>query len=191
MNQNFEFLKKFGNISEQSFKKLQKLTTLRKVPANTVLCKSGTIPKNIYMLVSGVINAFVTSESGKYFNKRLYTPISFAGALTSMLKNEPSEVTYTSLTECKFFELNFEEFKMLCREEFEVGRLYVKVLEHAFIAYEERNLDLMRLDATQRYLKLRDEVSNIDDLIPQYQIASYLNITSVQLSRIRKKLNFI
>jgi CRP-like cAMP-binding protein len=191
MNQNFEFLKKFGNISEQSFKKLQKLTTLRKVPANTVLCKSGTIPKYIYMLVSGVINAFVTSESGKYFNKRLYTPISFAGALTSMLKNEPSEVTYTSLTECKFFELNFEEFKRLCREEFEIGRLYVKVLEHAFIAYEERNLDLMRLDATQRYLKLRDEVSNIDDLIPQYQIASYLNITPVQLSRIRKKIGFI
>ena len=191
MNQNFEFLKKFGNISEQSFQKLEKLTTFRKVGANTVLCESGTIPKNIYMLVSGVINAYVTSESGKYFNKRLYTPISFAGPLTSMLKNEPSEVTYTSLTECKFFELNFEEFKRLCREEFEIGRLYVKVLEHAFIAYEERNLDLMRLDATQRYLKLRDEVSNIDDLIPQYQIASYLNITPVQLSRIRKKIGFI
>jgi len=191
MNQNFEFLKKFGNISEESFQKLEKLTTFRKVPANTILCKSGTIPKNIYMLVSGVINAFVTSESGKYFNKRLYTPISFAGALTSMLKKEPSEVTYTSLTECKFYELNFEEFKTLCREEFEVGILYVKVLEHAFSAYEERNLDLMRLDATQRYLKLRNEIFNIDDLIPQYQIASYLNITPVQLSRIRKKLGFI
>jgi hypothetical protein len=87
--------------------------------------------------------------------------------------------------------MNFHDFKDLCREEFEIGRLYVKVLEHAFIAYEDRNLDLMRLNATESYLKLRKQIPNIDNLIPQYQIASYLNITPVQLSRIRKKLNFI
>ena len=67
----------------------------------------------------------------------------------------------------------------------------MKLLEHIFITYENRSLDLMRLDATERYLKLREQIPNIDNLIPQYQIASYLNITPVQLSRIRKKLNFI
>jgi len=35
----------------------------------------------------------------------------------------------------------------------------------------------LTLDATQRYLKLRTQIPNIDDLIPQYQIASYLSIT--------------
>jgi CRP-like cAMP-binding protein len=189
MNANLEYLKKVGGISEDSFKELTEIAEYRKVPANTILCEPGAIPTHVYMLVSGVINAFVTSESGKYFNKRLFTPISFAGGLTAILKNKPSEVTYMTLTECKFYELNFEDFKALCRRNFEIGRLYVRVLELAFIAYEERSLDLMRLDATNRYLKLRKQIPNIDNLIPQYQIASYLNITPVQLSRIRKKLN--
>ncbi|PTM06700.1 MAG: hypothetical protein DA407_11435 [Bacteroidetes bacterium] len=191
MNKNFEFLNKVGNLSEGSFKKLQGLAIYRKILSNQVLSESGIVPKKVYMLVSGVITAFVNSESGKQFNKQIFTPISFAGALTAILKNEPSEVTYMTLTECKVYEIDFEDFKELCRQDFEIGRLYVKVLEHIFITYEARSLDLMRLDATERYVKLRSQIPDIDNLIPQYQIASYLNITPVQLSRIRKKINFI
>ena len=55
--------------------------------------------------------------------------------------------------------------------------------------YEERSLELMSMDATERYLKLRERIPHIDDLIPQFQIASFLSITPVQLSRIRKNLN--
>ncbi len=191
MNQNLKFLQGFGDISEVSFKKLEKLATFRKIPANTLLAEAGTIQKNVYMLVSGVISAYVDSESGKHFSKRLFTPISFVGALTAILKNEPTKVNYITLTNCKIYELNFQDFKDLCRKELEVGRLYVKVLEQVFISYEERNLDLMTLNATESYLKLRKQIPDIDSLIPQYQIASYLNISPVQLSRIRKKLNFI
>lgn len=191
MNKNFKFLNKVGDLSEASFKKLQGLANYRKIPSNKVLTEPDIVPRKIYMLVSGVISAFVNSESGKQFNKQLFTPISFAGALTAIIKNKPSEVTYMTLTECKVYEFDFEEFRELCRQDFEVGRLYVKVLEHIFITYEARSLDLMRLDATELYLKLRTQIPNIDNLIPQYQIASYLNITPVQLSRIRKKLNFI
>jgi hypothetical protein len=49
----------------------------------------------------------------------------------------------------------------------------------------------MTLNATESYIKLRKQIPDIDSLIPQYQIASYLSISPVQLSRIRKKLNFI
>ena len=191
MNRNLEFFRSLGDISETSFKKLQAIATYRQFPAKTVLADSSSIPSKVYMLISGVIAAFVSSEKGKQFNKRLFTPISFVGALTAILKNEPSEVTYMTLTECKMYEVDFKEFKKLCQQEFEIGGLYVKVLEHIFITYEARSLDLMRMDATEHYLKLRNQIPDIDNLIPQYQIASYLNITPVQLSRIRKKLNFI
>ena len=53
---------------------------------------------------------------------------------------------------------------------------------------EKRIFDLSSLDAKQRYLKLRKFIPEIDALIPQYHIASYLNITPVQLSRIRKDI---
>ncbi|MGB6268061.1 MAG: hypothetical protein WBF67_03545 [Olleya sp.] len=45
------------------------------------------------------------------------------------------------------------------------------------------------MNAKGRYLKLREKIPNIDNLIPQYQIAAYLSITPVQLSRIRAFIN--
>jgi hypothetical protein len=44
------------------------------------------------------------------------------------------------------------------------------------------------MDAKAQYLALLKKMPNIEELIPQYQIASYLSITPVQLSRIRRKI---
>jgi len=188
MNPSFVFLQKFSDISEASFLKLQNISEVKSFKSKEILAPAGEIPKKLYLLFSGVMRAYVSLECGKEYNKRLYSPISFAGALTAIIKNEPSEINYQALTDCKVFEVDFESFKKLCREDFGIGKLYVRVLEHVFIAYEERNLDLMILDASQLYSKLRKQIPNVDDLIPQYQIAAYLGITPVQLSRIRKKL---
>ena len=61
-------------------------------------------------------------------------------------------------------------------------------MEDAYIKKEKRIFELSMLDATDRYLKIRKDLPNIEKQIPQYQIASFLNITPVQLSRIRKDL---
>ena len=135
MDQNLKFLQGFGDISEASFRKLEKLETFRKIPANTLLAEAGTIQKNLYMLVSGVISAYVNSESGKHFSKRLFTPISFAGALTAILKNEPTKVNYITLTNCKIYELNFQDFKDLCRKEFGLQGSWDQILHNYLLVH--------------------------------------------------------
>jgi hypothetical protein len=67
----------------------------------------------------------------------------------------------------------------------DVLKLYVGYLEHVFSINEDRHLKILSKDAKERYLDLKKNIPDIDDLIPQYQIAAYLNITPVQLSRIR------
>jgi len=54
---------------------------------------------------------------------------------------------------------------------------------------DNRNRELSSLDATQVYLKLQKEKPHFIKSIPLNYIASYLNVTPVQLSRIRKELN--
>ena len=53
---------------------------------------------------------------------------------------------------------------------------------------DKRNRELSSLDAKQLYLKLLEEKPQILKSIPLNHIASYLNITPVQLSRIRRDL---
>ncbi|MDO5980407.1 Crp/Fnr family transcriptional regulator [Flavivirga spongiicola] len=189
MDPNVIFLNSFLDVSEETFNKLASISTFKKIEKGVQIDRPGEIPSKIYMLVSGIIRAYLSSETGKEFNKNFFMPFSFVGSLTALIKKAPSKLTYETLTACKVYEVNFEEITKLCSEDIHISNLYSKVLERIFIRYEERQLEFISMDATERYLKLRKKISRVDDLIPQYHIASYLSITPVQLSRIRKKID--
>ena len=178
-------------MSEETFEKLQKISSFKYVKANTPLAKSGEVATKIYLLVSGLMRVYLSSESGKEYNKNFFIPLSFVGSFTSIIKREPSKLTYETLTDCKLYEIDFNEIVALCKHDITISNLYNKILERIFMSYEERQLELISMDAKERYLILRKRLPEIDVMIPQYQIASYLSITPVQLSRIRKKLNII
>lgn len=176
------------NVPVDTFNKLQKITIFKEFEPKMTLTNSGEIPTKVYMLTTGLIRAYMGLECGKEHNKNIFSPYSFAGALTALIKEKPSELTYETLTYCKGYEINFSAMKELCKSDLIVSNLYNKILESIFIAYEQKQLEIISLDASQRYLKLKSQIPDIEDLIPQFEIASYLNITPVQLSRIRKKL---
>jgi CRP-like cAMP-binding protein len=189
MNKNHAFLNSFINVPENTFNKLQEISTFKEIEANKDFTKTGEIPMMVYLSTSGLMGAYLHSECGKVFNKNIFGPFSFVGALTALIRNEPSELTYKTLTLCKGYEINFKALRELCETDIIISNLYNKILERIYITYEKKQFALISLDASQRYLKLKEQFPDIDNLIPQFQIASYLSITPVQLSRIRKKLN--
>ena len=142
----------------------------------------------MYMLRSGVIRCYLSTESGKEFNKSFYLPISFVASLTALIKGKPSLFVFETITECKLYEIDYNKFASLCKKHQSLNELYSRVLEKVYMKYENRLVELISLNAKDRYLKLLSQVPNVNELIPQFHIASYLGITPVQLSRIRKKL---
>ena len=189
MNPTLSYLNSFIDVSEETFGKLQKISSFKVVEANTPLANAGEVASKIYLLVSGLMRVYLSSESGKEYNKNFFMPLSFVGSFTSIIKKEPSKLTYEALTDCKLYEIDFNKIVDLCQHDIQISNLYNKILEKIFMSYEERQLELISMDAKQRYVQLIKRLPNIDSMIPQYQIASYLGITPVQLSRIRKTLN--
>jgi len=189
MHKNFIFLNSFVDLSEETFNELNSLAKFKRISANSAITKTGEIPTKYYFLVSGLMRAYLDSECGKVFTKNIFSPMSFVASFTALINNEPSKLTYETLTDCKVYEFDYRQMMDLCKSNMTISVLYARILEQVFIGYEKRSLELLSMNATQRYLKLRKKIPNIDDLIPQFQIASYLSITPVQLSRIRKKLN--
>lgn len=191
MNPNLIFLNSFLDVSEETFARLSNISVYKKLKAGEQIGKPFEVPSKIYMLISGVMRAYLSSESGKEFNKNFFMPFSFVGPFTGLIKKQPSKLVYEALTDCKVYEVDFNVFMNLCKNDIQISNLYNRVLEHVFIKYEERQLELISMDATERYLKLCKKIPEIENLVPQYQIASYLSITPVQLSRIRKKLKIL
>ena len=187
-NPNFDFLKSKFHVSKETFLILKNLATKRKLKAGEDIVKQGGKSNKIAFLTSGLMRAFCTLESGKQITKNIFSPISFVGAFSSIVKEEPSLLCYEALVDSVVFEINFNEFIKISKTNIDISNFYNRILEHIFIMYERKQLEIMSLNGTERYLSLKKQIPNIDNLIPQYQIASYLNISAVQLSRIRKEM---
>lgn len=178
----------FTQISDESFNIFKNLATIVHYKKNEVLCSTGETPKEFYIVKSGVLRSFYSNEKGNDHIRSLFTKGKTTGPLTSLISDKPSQLTYDCITDCELYQFNFEEFKKTIKINIEIAILYSEVLEYIFLLIESKIYDLSILNATERYLKLKKEIPEIENLIPQYHIASYLNISPVQLSRIRKDI---
>lgn len=185
---NFDFLKSFYPISREIYDKLYGLAKLKQIKAGERLVEINETPEFIYLINKGVLRSFFVMENGKEVTKTIFTPIDFFASFTSLLLKQPSEFIYEALTDCDIYEIDYEAFAKLCNSNIEILKFYSRYLESLFMSGERVFVEISSMDAKARYLKLRERIPEIDNLIPQYQIASYLNITPVQLSRIRSKL---
>ncbi|SFZ91727.1 cAMP-binding domain of CRP or a regulatory subunit of cAMP-dependent protein kinases [Flaviramulus basaltis] len=188
-NLGLEFLNSFSNVPAETINQLMSISKLKEVKPGKQIVKLNEVPTKIYMLASGVARCYLTTENGKEFNKNFFLPYSFIAPLTALVKNKPSLFVFETLTGCQIYEVDYYKISDLCKKNMSVNTLYSKVLESVYMTYEKRLVELISLDAKERYLELRKQIPNVDELIPQYHIASYLGITSVQLSRIRKKID--
>ncbi|WP_298897330.1 Crp/Fnr family transcriptional regulator [uncultured Psychroserpens sp.] len=185
---NFNFMCSLSPLSKKTYDKLYAIAELKEFKSGSKLVEIGEVSKKLYLINKGVLRSYLIMENGKELTKSLFTPIEFFASFTSMLTNKPSEFIYETLTDCHIYEINYKAFISLCDTNAEVLKFYTRYLEFLFMAGEGIFIEISSMNAKERYLKLKELIPNIDQLIPQYQIASYLNITPVQLSRIRSKL---
>lgn len=188
MKKLIDTLSEFTPLSDETKRSFKKLLELKEFKKKDRIADLGEVPTKFFILRSGVVRSFVTDERGKEFIRSLYIPMRAVGAFSALIQQKPTEVVYECLTDCRVLVGDFQEFKKLASQNIELANLYNNVLEKIFIRMEKRIFELSVLDAKQRYLKLKKHIPEIENLIPQYHIASYLNITPVQLSRIRKDL---
>lgn len=182
------FLNSISALSDSSFGKIMSLSKFKEYDSNVKLVDFNENAQKVYLLCKGVSRSYVILDNGKELTKSLFTPLQFFSGFSSIIEQKPSKVIHETLTKCYVSEIDFYAFKKLCNENQEILKFYIKYLEDLFVVGENNYVEVISLDAKQRYLRLRERIPEIDNLIPQYQIASYLHITPVQLSRIRSKL---
>lgn len=177
-----------NDVSYKSLNDMLSLTSFKEYTKKTVLCNVGEIPKDVYYVKSGIIRAYLTNSAGVAFNQAFFINNSFAGSFSALTQHKPSTITLECLTDCEILSANYNDVNDLLEQNIELATFGRKLFEKIFSSFEKRTLELSTLSATERYKKFVDSYSNVIHKIPQYHIASFLGITPIQLSRIKKEL---
>jgi CRP-like cAMP-binding protein len=186
----YQFSNKLTPISRETFKLVSPFLKHFKCEANTILCNVGDEAKYVYFIVSGIVRTSVTTEKGKIFTRELYTNNQFCGPMSDMIQDKPSSYIYETLTDCEVIRSEHKEIQNIYQATLnhQLMLFEIKIHEILYISMEKTIINLGTKDAKERYLSFLERFVGIEKLVPQYQIASYLGITPIQLSRIRKGL---
>jgi len=180
-----QFLASYADVPECEVAHLAGLLKQRVLPKGEFLTKVGDRPTEFALVLDGMIRKFYVTQDGRQMTRGFAVRGELAGAYAALLTRSESRLNVQALEDSRLLVLEFAAFEGLYLRHpcwSTVGR---RVAELLFVQREQRESDLLTLTPEQRYEKFRTEQPNIFQSVPQYQIASYLGITPVSLSRIR------
>ena len=150
---------------------------------------AGDRMSDFYFILSGIARYFYINDEGKEYNKAFVKEGDVLMSFSSFLAQESSEYFIESISALNTVRISQKDIKYLIEHSTEWHKLYVSFLEKTVMKKVHRESELLLLDAKQRYVKFLDTFQTIENQIPNYHIASYLGITDVRLSNIRRELN--
>jgi CRP-like cAMP-binding protein len=151
------------------------------------LTRSGEVADRVGFVVSGLIRKLHLTERGKRVVRGFGGPGSVVGAYASLLTGEPSNLSVEALEPSELFVLPWSEMEALYARHVCWQILGRRLAEQNLIEREQRAHELLTASATQRYARFCDTHRSLLPRLREYDIASYLGITPVSLSRLRAR----
>jgi len=183
----YNFLNAISPIQENTWKEIKNLFTEHTLKKGELFLKEGEVAKNFGFLRQGIVRAFYRNNEGAEYNKHFFTKNNMLGGYSSLVTQIPSTINQQALTDCDLLIGNYKKLINLLDKHQDLERLLRKIAEHYFVDKEKREVEIVLLEANKRYAIFQKEYPQLEQIIPQYHIASYLGITPTQLSRIRSK----
>ncbi len=156
---------------------------------NEYLVRAGDVAKNFHFIIEGLVRFFYSTEDGKEFNKSFAMENGYAGSFHSLVLQAPCGFFIQALERTDTLVLPNQLLRELYERHSCWERLGRRNAENLVLVKEAREKELLLDSLETRYRRFLREYPGLADRIPQYHIASYLGVTNVALSRIRRKIN--
>lgn len=162
--------------------------TMKTITKGDIVVHVGGIQKEIYFVISGLLRSYYIDINGNDVT-RFFTKEGSLCCHEILFNKEPSKRCIEALEDCKILVIRDEDFKKLIEYNMYCMKIYIKVLEQSLRYKIERESSFLLKSATERYLDFKRMYPELEKRVNQAYIASYLGITPVSLSRIRRTIS--
>ena len=156
-------------------------------PARAMLLREGEISRKVFFVQKGCLRVAVNSH-GKDITTQFFFENDAVASIQSFRTNRPSVISIRSVEPSTVIVLEKKGFDILLHDFPEITDLLLELAFRRFESYSRLFSSYITQTPRQRYLALLKGDPRIIERVPQHLIASYLGITPVSLSRIRRRL---
>lgn len=156
-----------------------------------VFIHEGAYPSKIGFIKKGLFRYYYLTTEGTEYTKAFMTTGDIISSYSSMIAGQKSYYTIEALEESEVVEISYHQWQRLRSMNAKWDKLLIMFLEKGYAAKEKRERTFLLMDAEERYKAFLEEYPSLEKRVKQYMIASYLGITPIALSRIRRKMRGI
>ena len=186
----YDFYRDIFHLKDSQFiKDLVSATNTRYLKKGEFVVRIGEAQNDVYFLESGIARGYFLDVNGKEVTDCFGFRCGTAAVSFGQLKlNVPSPMTIEMLEDGKFFCVPISDVIRLQKHYEEAVMLYNHLLIAAMKAHWELRHVVNSYSAAQRYQWFLEEYPGLIGKISNKYIASFLGMTPVTLSRLRRTL---
>jgi CRP-like cAMP-binding protein len=179
-------MKQMISISEDELNDFLRQSITKTFKRNEAVSHPHVVPNEVFFINKGLIRVMITDNEGIEHSVHFALENQFISDYSNFMQKQPSFYTLQALEETQVVVLPRSAiewgYKNLQEGE-KMGRL---IAEYYFIYQDNRIKNTFSRMPKQRYDSITEVFPNIHNRVPQHMIASYLGITPVHLSRLKK-----
>ncbi len=149
-----------------------------------LVLETGMVCNRIYFIDSGLVKTFFYTDT-REFIMRFFPEGNMFTVLDSFVLQQPSEFSVMALEDTVITCLNHDDLEIICTRYHSAEKFYRKLLSLAAVNMMDRMGGMLEEKAYAAYHKFLKENGSLLQRISLADLASYMGITQVSLSRIR------
>lgn len=169
------------------WEEVQHLFVERRIPAKTILLNEGEVATHLFFVKKGCLRIWLNKD-GKEITFQFFFENQAVSSIDSLINNKPSACTIESLEPSVIVALSKQNLEKLLQRYPMLKQGMDEVLFQRLLNYANLFLSRIKDSPRERYVDLIKQHPEIIQRVPQHYIASYLGITPISLSRIRRKM---
>lgn len=179
-------LNNIAEIPSETMEKLKQNVQYMEVNKGHILTPFNSIENNVYFIAEGALRLYAV-VAGKELTFELKFENQFSHSYESFVEREPSNLELVALEPCKLFFISMDSYQFLSDEISTVSTVARLILENVLVERIKRETTLLLKDYDERFHDLVMNNKRILERVPNYMIATYLNMTPETFSRVKKR----
>ena len=179
-------LYRYVDLNDSEFEHFYSLLNEKQFAKKDFLLKLGRICKHRHFIVQGLTRSFYVDENGAERITQFGIENWWVTNIDSFYNQQPSEVYIQALEPTTTLSISKESLEKVYLEIPKIERLFRILTEKWLIAQQRNSHFYMKTSSKTRYYELIKSIPDFVQRVPQYMIASYLDITPEYLSELRK-----
>lgn len=165
---------------------LEEISTVRQISKDAVVLEEGRPCNHLWFINRGAVKAFEWTDGSERVTHFFLTNMFFTNYYCWVTKNR-SDLTYKAVEDCEIIEIDYPMLESLCMQHHIFDTIGRKMAERIFVQEYLNKKLLLNYTATERYDYVEREQPEIFQHFALKDIASFIGVTDVSLSRIRKE----